>query len=438
MAPVAMPTHPVRRDIPHAMSQRPIKAALLQVHSVVGLGFSLVLALIGITGAIMSFEDEIVAGLNAGIMRVEARPAPLLTPDALVARLQAAPVFGRVSAVTLSSDRSAAARIRFARSEDGARPSSVYLDPYDGHLLGAPRGEQFLATVRKLHRWLLLPGDAKGVGRQITGLVAIGLVIMLVSGLVLRWPRRVRSVKAWLKPNLAMRGRGFQWSLHSVAGTWVMPIYLVIALTGLWYSFDWYKDGATWLLARPAVTAAKMPSRAPPTRAATVDGAAPTFDRVWSAFLREQGDRYASAQLTLPPGGTVVRVRSWPRESRHDGARDEFRIDAVSGRLVSADIYADKPFGERVLASVLDIHRGAILGWPGRLLFMLAAALMPLFTVTGFLLYLSRRKLRRGAAPPPNARHAPAIGDRQSTRPADPPSRAPGPSRPAAARPHSR
>jgi len=35
-----------------------------------------------------------------------------------------------------------------------------------------------------------------------------------------------------------------------------------------------------------------------------------------------------------------------------------------------------------------------VLGWPGKLAFMIAAALMPLFAITGVLLYLSRRKLR--------------------------------------------
>jgi uncharacterized iron-regulated membrane protein len=66
---------------------------------------------------------------------------------------------------------------------------------------------------------------------------------------------------------------------------------------------------------------------------------------------------------------------------------------------MSSEIYADKSLGERILASVLDIHRGAILGWPGKLLFMLAAALMPLFMVTGFMLYLSRRKHRLASRP---------------------------------------
>ena len=389
------------------MSKHPIKAALLQVHSIIGLAISLVLAVIGTSGATMSFEDEIGASLNAGIMRVEARSTPMLTPDGLIARLQAAHDLGKVSAVTMASDSSAAVRIRFARNEGGSRPSSVYVDPYDGHLLGTPRGEDFFATVRKLHRWLLVPGDANGYGRQITGVVAIGLIVLLISGIVLRWPRRASSVKMWLKPNLALPGRGFQRSLHSVAGTWALVIYLVMAFTGLWYSFDWYKDGATWLLSRPsAVAAPKQPKMQPKSPRGTGTGtgaadAAPlALDRAWSAFLHEQGSRFATAQLTLPAGaGTVVRIRSWARDASHDGARDEFRIDAVSGRLVSSEIYADKTIGEKTLANVLDIHRGSLLGWPGKLLFMLAAALMPLFMVTGFMLYFSRRKHRRMSRP---------------------------------------
>jgi len=388
------------------MSKYPIKAALLQVHSILGLALALVLTLIGLTGATMSFEDEIGASLNAGIMRVEARSAPMLTPDGLIARLNAAHDFGKVSAVTMASDPSTAVRIRFARDEGGSRPSSVYVDPYDARVLGSPRGEYFFATVRKLHRWLLLPGDANGYGRQITGVVAIGLIVMLISGLVLRWPRRAGSVKIWLKPNLALRGRGFHWSLHSVVGTWVLVIYLVMTLTGLWYSFDWYKNGAIWLLSRPSAVAASMQPKMQPksprgTGAGTgaTEAGPPVLDRAWSAFLREQGSRFATAQLTLPAAGTVVRIRSWARDASHDGARDEFRIDAVTGRLVSSEIYADKSIGERILASVLDIHRGSIFGWPGQLLFMVAAALMPLFMVTGFMLYLSRRKHRRMSRP---------------------------------------
>ncbi|WP_061021970.1 PepSY-associated TM helix domain-containing protein [Bradyrhizobium sp. CCH5-F6] len=378
-----------------------VKAALLQIHSVAGLVLALLLALIALTGAIMSFEDEIVDQLNAGIMQVAPRQTPVLMPDDLIARVKAAQDVGKVSAVTLSSDPAAAVHVRFARDEQGSRPGSLYVDPHDARVLGSPRGEAFFATVRKLHRWLLIPGDAKGWGRPITGTIALGLIVMLVSGLVLRWPRRASSVKMWLKPNLALSGRGLHRSLHAVIGTWVLPVYLAMTLTGLWFSFEWYKDGVTWLLARPHVTVAKMPAKSP--RAADRPGTAQPigFDRAWTTFQREEGGRFSRALLTLPAGsGTVIRIRSWGNDRTLETTRDEFRIDAVTGQMVSAERYDDKTFGEKIIAAIYDIHRGAILGWPGKLAFMMAAILMPLFSVTGILLYLSRRKLRRPAQPP--------------------------------------
>lgn len=375
-----------------------IKAGLFQIHSIAGLALALLLGLIALTGAIMSFEDEMVEHLNAGIMQVVPRQMPALMPDELVARLKAAQDIGKVAAVTLSSDPSAAVRIRFARDEQGDRPTSLYLDPYDAHVLGSPRGEEFFATVRRLHRWLLIPGDAKGWGRQVTGVAALGLIVMLISGLVLRWPRRA-SVKMWLKPDLGLSGRGLHRSLHTVIGTWVLPIYLVMTLTGLWYSFDWYKDSVVWLLSRQQVAAAKMQPKMPakaPRAAGDGETAQPIgFDRAWSILLHEEGGHVSRALLTLPASpGRVIRIRSWQKDSTLESVRDEFRIDAVTGQVVSAEHYDDKTLGEKAIASVLDIHRGAALGWPGKLAFMIAAALMPLFAVTGVLLYLSRRKLR--------------------------------------------
>ncbi|TFV74664.1 PepSY domain-containing protein [Bradyrhizobium frederickii] len=377
-----------------------IKAVLFQVHSIAGLVLALLLSLVALTGATMSFEDEIVDHFNAGIMQVAPRQAPALMPDELVARLKAGQDLGKVSAVTLSSDPSAAVHVRFARDERGDRPTSLYVDPYDARVLGSPRGEAFFATVRRLHRWLLIPGDGKGWGRPITGTIALGLIVMLVSGLVLRWPRRAGSVKMWLKPNLGLSGRGLHRSLHTVIGTWVLPVYLTMTLTGLYFSFEWYKDGVTWLLARPHVATAKMAPK-PPRPDSRAEPVGIGFDRAWMTFQREEGTRFSRALLTLPAGpGTTIRIRSWGKASLLETTRDEFRIDAVTGQLASAERFTDKTFGEKIIAAIYDIHRGAILGWPGKLAFMMAAILMPLFSVTGILLYLSRRKLRRAAQTP--------------------------------------
>lgn len=386
------------------------KSAFLQVHSIIGLAISLILGLIGLTGAMLSFEDEIVAVLNRDVTKVDPRPAPVLGPDELVSRVQAVPGAGKVGLIVFSSEPGTAVRMRFARSETGER-SSVYVDPYDGRVVSAMPGEGFFATLRNLHRFLLLPGNGNGYGRLITGVAVLGLFVLLISGMVLRWPRRVRSIKSgittWLKPNLAMPGRPFHRSLHSVVGTWLLPVYLVTILTGLWWSFDWYKASATWLLSsKPAASAPAPRGAKGGAKAVAADvPAAPSLDKVWSTFLADQGSRYAMAIMQVPNGpGSVVRIRSVAKDASFEEARDDFRIDGVTGRMVSAELYNDKTFGERILAAVLHIHTGAFLGLPGRIVFLLAAALMPLFTVTGFILYFSRRRLR--AASKPGRRHA--------------------------------
>jgi sulfite reductase (NADPH) flavoprotein alpha-component len=305
----------------------------------------------------------------------------------------------------MTSDPSAAVRVRFAREAQGVRRSSVYIDPYDGRILGSPAGEETFATIRRLHRWLLLPGDGDGYGRWVTGAAIISLLALLMTGIVLRWPRKVRNLSVWLKPNFVLHGRGFFWSLHSVVGTWLIPIYLVTILTGLWWSYDWYKDAATWLLTgkeRP-VAGQKMAKGAAPeagkgakaARAPQADRAASSLDLAWSAFRERFGATYAVATLILPSGAsTVIRVRSVSKDAPGEAARDEIRIDGVTGRIVSAELYTDKTAGETIIARVLDIHTGSMFGLIGRIVFMLAAALMPLFMVTGYLLYLSRRRLR--------------------------------------------
>ncbi len=364
------------------MTKSTIKAALLQIHSIVGLVIALLLSVIALTGVTMSFEDEIQASLNAGISHVKARQVPLLTPDQLIARLQADHGDRRVAAVTLSSDPTAAVRIRFAPGNGGSRPASVFVDPYDARVLGTPRGEDFFATVRRLHRWLLIPGDARGHGRQITGIAAIGLIVMLISGLVLRWPYRASSVKVWLKPNLGLRGRGLHRSLHAVIGTWVLPIYLVMILTGLWYSFDWYKTGAAWLLSRPQRTDAQLQPSAPRgPRAAKSDvrsgdpkpnSKSIALDGVWSAFQRAEGNRFRTVLINLPAGaGTVVRVRAWPEELDRGAARRiphrcDQRRDRVVGdlrrqdrRRTDADARPRHPPRQRVrLAGQARVHAG--------------------------------------------------------------------------------
>lgn len=88
------------------------------------------------------------------------------------------------------------------------------MDAYDATILGAARDTGFFATVEQLHRTLA----AGPVGKQIVGASTALLILMVATGVYLRWPRR-HSAASSLKPNLQAKARGFWWQLHAVAGT---------------------------------------------------------------------------------------------------------------------------------------------------------------------------------------------------------------------------
>ena len=380
--------------MPSAFS--PARTVVFRLHWALGLTAGLVLALMGLTGALMSYEEAITAFANRDRIQVSAaQDRPPLTPSALAARIEAQLPGQRVSALTLSGDPAQSAVARFARDRAGGRPSPVYADPTEGTVHGPVRLEAFFATVRDLHRWLLLPGEGKGWGRTITGACAIALLVFLGSGLYLRWPGRHRW-RVWLRPNLARPGRARWWSLHAVAGTWLLPVYAVSALSGLWWSYDWYRAGATWLLTGqglPARAAERAPGGKPP------DGKAPdaasAIDTAWAEFSATHTASLAT--LTLPgPEAAAIRIRWYAPDSN---LRNEATYDARTGAGLTDKRAADAALGPRLADNMLEVHRGRFFGAPVALLFCFAALALPGFFATGLTLYLLRRRAGQRRVP---------------------------------------
>jgi len=135
---------------------RMLKRVLFQVHLWLGLTAGIVLAVVGVTGAALSYEDEILRWLNPGVMTVAPRADPILAPPALAAALAAREPGRRITAITVSGEPTHAARVIFAPAAGGAgrRGELRHVDPYTAELLGEPVGEDFFRLVMQLHRWL--------------------------------------------------------------------------------------------------------------------------------------------------------------------------------------------------------------------------------------------------------------------------------------------
>lgn len=376
-----------------------IKWIWFQSHWLLGITAGLVLAVVGFTGGMLSFEDEILRALNPGVLTVAARDGAVLPPAELIAAVAAAEPEKRIQAVTVHADPTRAARVSFAAAGRGPRGEIRYVDPYDGHLLGHPRGEDVMRMTMQIHRWLAA-GD---VGKQIVGASTVVLIVLALSGLYLRWPRRVADWRAWFRIDFDHKGRSFLWALHSVIGTWVLIPYLIMSLTGLYWSYEWYRNGLFDLTGTPRPASFGPPgmpqqgqSQNPGQRGA---GAAAPIDvaALWARFLTESGG-YSQATLRLPAGpGQPVQVMYQDPDPPHERANNTLALDPRSGEVRSHRRYAALPPGQKFMSSIFVLHSGGFFGVGGLILFMLSSLLMPLFAVTGWMLYLDRRAKQRAA-----------------------------------------
>lgn len=390
-----------------------LKAVWFQIHWFLGITAGLVLAVVGFTGGMLSFEGDILDALNPGIRTVTAQPAGPLAPDALLEKIRAAAPGRTITSLTVYADPESPARVMLAPAPGGAggpRGEVRYVNPYSGALLGEPRGVEFFRTVMRIHRWLA----ADDVGKQIVGASTIALIVLSLSGLYLRWPRRWADWRTWLRLDLSRRGRTLFWELHSVIGTWVLPFYLLASFTGLYWSYDWYRDALFEITGAPRPQQMRaagppqgqqgqgQPGQRPQGEGRAAGGrdgaprAAADLTTLWPVFLKESGG-YTSASLRLQPaGGPTLSISYVPRNPAHERASNTLVLEA-SGAVREHRRYADLPVGQKIMASIFVLHAGSYFGLPGLVLMMVASLLMPLFAITGWLLYLDRRRKKAAA-----------------------------------------
>ncbi|MDQ0706125.1 sulfite reductase (NADPH) flavoprotein alpha-component [Pseudomonas sp. W3I7] len=364
-----------------------LKKTLFQLHWFFGITAGLVLALMGMTGAAVSFQDEILRALNPTVLKVEKREAGVLPPAELVRKLEATEG-ETVSMLWVESDSGNAARVFFTAPPGERRGQMRYFDPYTGDYMGDAVGQDVLGFILQLHRFLSM-GET---GRNITGACTLLLVFFCLSGLYLRWPRQVASWRAWLTLDWRKKGRSFNWDLHSVFGTWCLLFYLFSALTGLYWSYDWYSQGLNKLLS-DAPQNERLRKRGPPP-----EGPAPVanYDAIWSSIYANAGPGLIAYNIRMPAvAGQPAIVYYLLNSSPHDRALNQINLDPGTGEVKSHDPYASKTLKSQLLTSIYALHTGSYFGWTGRIILTLSSLMMPLFFITGWLLYLDRRRKKR-------------------------------------------
>jgi sulfite reductase (NADPH) flavoprotein alpha-component len=376
-----------------------LRNILFQAHWFIGITAGTVLAIVGLTGAILAFEPELLRAINPAVMRVAPQGVPM-EPAALLAEVQAAMPDKRIAALMLAADPRDSARVTFAADAPGRRGESRHVDPYAGTVLDKPAGEAFFRTVTQIHRYLA----ADKVGKHIVGASTVGLAVLALSGLYLRWPANALNWRVWLTFTWSLRGRAFWWHLHSILATWVLLLYLLAALTGLYWSYNWYRDALFSLTGAPRPTQSQGAGSGRTGEVQTPDAGRITAQfqaagRAWELFRSKVG-LYETATIRLPvKADQPVQITYLDRNPAHARAINRMVLDLRTGDAIEHERYDDRSAGSKIMSSIYALHTGRIFGVSGVIAMAIASLTLVVSGISGWLMHLDRRrkKARRDA-----------------------------------------
>jgi len=404
-------------------------------HRYVGLVLALFLLVASVTGCLLVFRDRLDALLNPGLFEVPTRP--VLPATTVAARLAQAHPGWRIRRFALATFPGMALRVEVAPLpgstviEPGA--DELFVDPTDARLVGARRSgigwgrRHLLGTIYVLH-FTLLAGTP---GRWLMGAAAFGWLVLNLAGLFVTWPRRPPRGHprrrplfaawrgAWVAERKALARRPLP-ELHRVAGLWLLPLLVGLALTSV--SLNFYGE-----LVRPAVEWLSPPRAHSPWDETPVGSDIGSGNGPVISYARAVAIARADAASQLA-GGLHGELRGWlPVSFEQDSARDLYGVafspdgsplyegfghvtlylGQRDGRLVWIDQPRLDGRGRRLLRALYPLHSGQVFGLPTRLLVLLLGLATIWLAVSGVLPWWRRRRLRGARQPRPSPEDAP-------------------------------
>lgn len=390
------------------------KTFWFQLHWFLGFVFGILLLIVGVSGAILSYEKEIMNVINKDTYTVQVPQNQERLKEAEILKIfHEKNPSEKINSISFSSDLEKSVSVNVAK-EGERRGVTTYLNPYTAEVLPELVGKDFFMFVFRLHRWLAFEGTIQGVGKQAVALATIAAILLTIGGIIVYWPRIKNGFVKSLTFSFKHKNRAFLSTMHSAIGMWVVPFFLLMCLTGLYWSYDWYRS------AMFTVFQVEQPKRAAPPQQAqgqgqkeqqanktqngenrvqkqviAYDDIASTVDFFNSNVARD----YRNASLRLEPSKNGTYTISYLfADATHFRESNSMEIDFKNEKIVKESKYEDKKLNEKIMSSMLPLHSGEFFGWFGKLSYFISSALMALFVITGYMLYYDRWKKKRAKA----------------------------------------
>ncbi|WP_437921401.1 PepSY-associated TM helix domain-containing protein [Sphingobacterium sp. LRF_L2] len=393
-----------------------LKKVFAWLHLWLGLLTGIVVFVVSITGGIHVFHEEFLEWFptkgdpTAVVHQIPADGRRFLKPSEIVEHVQTRE-HGDSVALTPFMIRYFRDKGSILLTGDNQGDRTWYtFDPYTGEVLEqkienknglfiVQKGQiikdnlkafEFFPFILDGHLNLWLP---PAIGNPIVCYCTLGFVVLLISGIVLWWPKSKAAAKQryWFRWKKSTKWRRKNYDLHNVNGFYVFIFLLLIAFTGLCIGLEWMQEGVHYLLEGHSEEDATTFKSVPPQDGKRAISYITLLDSVFAQeeFLYPEAHTYSMYWAFPSPKDpeatsmTVAYVGSDDYRSYYD-------------RYTNKRIGMDEDEHEASLAHQLEhlylpIHEGSIGGLSTKFLAFFASLISASLPITGVYIWWGRR-----------------------------------------------
>ena len=368
------------------------KKVINKLHLWLGLTSGLLVFIIAVTGCIYTFQEEI-QNATQPYRFVQAQNAAFLPPSVLKPIAEKKLPGKHLHALLYAKKDQAVKAIFYGKGYYDI----IYLNPYSGKVLKvSDENSGFFRIVLDGHFYLWLP---EKIGQPVVASATLVFFVMIISGIVLWWPRNKNARKQRFKVKWNASWKRRNYDLHSVLGFYICLLALIFVITGLVWGFQWFSKAYYAMISggKSQVEYVEPVSHEElsPDSYRDKNGESNPLDLVWEKMNRE----YPEAEwIEVHPPETKKSVIAananpdamtyWKTDYRYF---DQYTLEEVSVRHMWGR-FDELSNADKLFRMNYDIHVGSVWGLPGKILAFCISLLIASLPITGFLIWKGRRK----------------------------------------------
>lgn len=353
-----------------------IKRIFKQIHLWLSVPFGLIVIIICLSGAILVFERDFG---HIGQAHVDNNGLTELPMDSI---LRSARNYlsgsNNIVGVTTYPDDQHAYKVMLAKPAMAA----IWVNQYSGEVMGYYERPAIFKWASAAHRRLFGKSKAEGAfgaksGKFVIGITAIALFVIIFSGFVIWLPKK-GELKKSLSITTSKGSYRFWHDFHSVGGVISSAVIIVCILTGLNWSFEWYKKAFYGTL---GTEVAKSSSHKTPAENFTA----------WTTAYDYIAQLNPDKEIRMYQNEAEVVVGGLGNQQ----ATDTYSINSGNGQIISLTTYNEKKESNHIKGWIYSIHVGSWLGWFGKIIYFICVLICTTLPISGYYLWIKRLMLKK-------------------------------------------